>query len=79
MVGEPGLALARSQAKLAEMAGHRRRRPRTAGAVVFGLDDVSVSYSGTVAIRDVDIRSTRTLRRRSSARPAAARPRCCAA
>jgi phosphate transport system ATP-binding protein len=53
VVGEPGLALARSQAKLAEMAGQHGDSPQTGRRVVFGLEDVSVSYSGTVAIRDV--------------------------
>ena len=53
VVGEPGLALARSQAKLAEMAGQHGSSPQDGRRVVFGLEDVSVSYSGTVAIRDV--------------------------
>ena len=53
VVGEPGLALARSQAKLAEMAGQHGDSPQSGRRVVFGLEDVSVSYSGTVAIRDV--------------------------
>ena len=59
VVGEPGLALARSQAKLAEMAGQHGASPQDGRRVVFGLDDVSVSYSGTLAIRDVDIRHPR--------------------
>jgi phosphate transport system ATP-binding protein len=53
VVGEPGLALARSQAKLAEMAGQHGDSPQSGRRVVFGLENVSVSYSGTVAIRDV--------------------------
>jgi phosphate transport system ATP-binding protein len=53
VVGEPGLALARSQAKLAEMAGQHGASPQSGRRVVFGLEDVSVSYSGMVAIRDV--------------------------
>ena len=52
--GEPGLALARSQAKLAEMAGQHGTSPQDGHRVVFGLKDVSVSYSGSVAIRDVN-------------------------
>ena len=47
------LALARSQARLAEMAGEHGRAPQEGREVVFGLDNVSVSYTGKVAIRDV--------------------------
>jgi phosphate transport system ATP-binding protein len=49
-----GLALARSQARLAEMAGEHGTAPQEGRDVVFGLDSVSVSYTGNVAIRDVN-------------------------
>ena len=48
------LALARSQARLAEMAGQHGTAPQEGREVVFRLDSVSVSYSGNVAIRDVN-------------------------
>ena len=53
--GEPGLALARSQAQMAELAGQHGSSPQDGKPVVFGLKDVAVSYSGSVAIRDVNL------------------------
>ena len=55
----------------------RRRRPQR--SVVFSVKDLAVYYGTFRAVRDVhlDVASTRS--RRSSARRAAARPRCCAA
>jgi phosphate transport system ATP-binding protein len=50
---EEGVALARSQARLAEVAGQHSTSPQEGREVVFGLDAVTVSYSGAVAIKDV--------------------------
>jgi phosphate transport system ATP-binding protein len=47
------VALARSQAQMAEIAARHGNRPQAGKDVVFRLEDVSVSYSGTVAIRGV--------------------------
>ncbi len=76
---EPGLALARSQAKLAEMAGQHGTSPQDGHRVVFGLKDVSVSYSGAVAIRNVDFNIHENLATAFIGPSGAARPRCFAA
>jgi phosphate transport system ATP-binding protein len=49
------IALARSQAQMAELAAKHGARPQEGKAVVLSLENVSVSYSGLVAIRDVQL------------------------
>jgi phosphate transport system ATP-binding protein len=49
------VALARSQAQMAELAARHGSSPQDGKPVVFGLKDVAVSYSGSVAIRDVNL------------------------
>ena len=49
------IALARSQAQMAELAAKHGANPQEGKAVVLSLEDVSVSYSGAVAIRDVKL------------------------
>jgi phosphate transport system ATP-binding protein len=53
--GGADVALARSQAQMAELAAKHGANPQEGKAVVLSLDDVSVSYSGAVAIRDVKL------------------------
>jgi phosphate transport system ATP-binding protein len=48
---QEGVALARTQARLAEMAGQHGTTPQQGHEVVFGLEDVAVKYSGATAIR----------------------------
>jgi phosphate transport system ATP-binding protein len=49
------VALARSQAQMAELASKHGANPQEGKPVVLSLENVSVSYSGAVAIRDVDL------------------------
>jgi phosphate transport system ATP-binding protein len=49
------VALARSQAQMAELAAKHGANPQEGKPVVLSLEDVSVSYSGAVAIREVDL------------------------
>jgi phosphate transport system ATP-binding protein len=49
------VALARSQAQMAEIASKHGANPQEGKEVVLSLDGVSVSYSGAVAIRDVQL------------------------
>jgi phosphate transport system ATP-binding protein len=49
------VALARSQAQMAELAAKHGTNPQEGKEVVLSLDNVSVSYSGAVAIRDVQL------------------------
>jgi len=49
------IALARSQAQMAELAAKHGAHPQEGKAVVLSLENVSVSYSGLVAIRDVQL------------------------
>ncbi len=49
------VALARSQAQMAELASKHGANPQEGKPVVLSLEDVSVSYSGAVAIRDVNL------------------------
>jgi phosphate transport system ATP-binding protein len=55
------LALARSQAQMAELAAKHGANPQEGKAVVLSLEDVSVSYSGAVAIRDVQLNIHKSL------------------
>ncbi|HLK43240.1 MAG TPA: phosphate ABC transporter ATP-binding protein PstB [Thermoleophilia bacterium] len=57
----PDVVLARSQSKLAELAGHHAASPTASHQVVFDLRDVSVSYSGHVAIRGVSMQIHKNL------------------
>ena len=49
------VALARSQAQMAEIAAKHGSSPQEGKPVVLGIEDVSVSYSGSTAIRDVNL------------------------
>jgi len=49
------VVLARSQAKLAELAVSHGAHPDQGRELVFELEGVQVSYSGTVAVRDVSM------------------------
>ena len=49
------VALARSQAQMAELAAKHGSSPQEGKPVVFGLTDVAVSYSGSPAIRNVNL------------------------
>jgi len=49
------VALARSQAQMAELAAKHGANPQEGKEVVLSLENVSVSYSGAVAIRDVQL------------------------
>jgi phosphate transport system ATP-binding protein len=53
--GGADVALARSQAQMAELAAKHGANPQEGKDVVLSLEDVSVSYSGAVAIRDVHL------------------------
>ena len=55
------VALARSQAQMAEIAAKHGSSPQEGKPVVFGLNDVAVSYSGSVAIRDVNLNIHKSL------------------
>jgi phosphate transport system ATP-binding protein len=52
----PDVALARSQAQMAEIAARHGAHPQEGKRVVFSVEDVAVSYSGSVAIRDVNLK-----------------------
>ncbi len=55
------VVLARSQAKLAELAVSHGTDPDEGREVVFELEGVQVSYSGTVAVRDVSMSMPKNL------------------
>jgi phosphate transport system ATP-binding protein len=55
------VVLARSQAKLAQMAAAHGDNPQQGREVVFNLADVSVAYSGKVAVRDVTMQMPKNL------------------
>jgi phosphate transport system ATP-binding protein len=59
--GGADIALARSQAQMAELAAKHGANPQEGKAVVLSLEDVSVSYSGAVAIRDVQLNIHKSL------------------
>src|SRR5579862_2582322 len=59
--GGADVVLARSQAKLAELAGDHAARPTAGREVVFDIHDVSVAYSGHVAIRGVSMQIYKNL------------------
>jgi phosphate transport system ATP-binding protein len=49
------VALARSQAQMAELASRHGSSPQEGKPVVLGLSDVAVSYSGRQAVRGVEV------------------------
>ncbi len=49
------VALARSQAQMAEIAAKHGSTPQEGKPVVLSIEDVAVSYHGNVAIRDVNL------------------------
>jgi phosphate transport system ATP-binding protein len=53
--------MARSQAQMAEIAARHGTNPQDGKDVVLGLTDVAVSYSGAVAIRNVNLNIHKTL------------------
>jgi phosphate transport system ATP-binding protein len=55
------VVLARSQAQMAEIAAKHGSTPQEGKPVVLGLTDVAVSYSGSVAIRDVNLNIHKSL------------------
>jgi phosphate transport system ATP-binding protein len=55
------VALARSQAQMAELAAKHGASPQEGKPVVLGLTDVAVSYSGNLAVRGVDMKIHKTL------------------
>jgi len=55
------VALARSQAQMAELAAQHGANPQEGKPVVLGLEDVAVSYSGHQAVRGVDMNIHKTL------------------
>src|SRR6185312_14109437 len=55
------VVLARSQAQMAELAAQHGANPEEGKAVVLGLEDVAVSYSGHQAVRGVDMNIHKTL------------------
>jgi phosphate transport system ATP-binding protein len=55
------VALARSQAQMAELAAQHGASPQEGKPVVLGLEDVAVSYSGHQAVRGVEMNIHRTL------------------
>ena len=55
------VALARSQAQMAELASRHGASPQEGKPVVLGLSDVAVSYSGHQAVRGVDMDIHKTL------------------
>jgi phosphate transport system ATP-binding protein len=56
-----GIALARSQAQMAELAARHGASPQEGKPVVLGLTDVAVSYSGNQAVRGVDLNIHKSL------------------
>jgi phosphate transport system ATP-binding protein len=60
--GEPAdVIMARSQAQMAEIAARHSSSPQDGKEVVLSLSDVAVSYSGSVAIRNVNLDIHKTL------------------
>jgi phosphate transport system ATP-binding protein len=60
--GDPAdVIMARSQAQMAEIAARHGTNPQDGKDVVLGLTDVAVSYSGAVAIRNVNLNIHKTL------------------
>ena len=60
--GDPAdVIMARSQAQMAEIAARHSASPHDGKPVVLGLTDVAVSYSGAVAIRNVNLNIHKTL------------------
>jgi phosphate transport system ATP-binding protein len=60
--GDPAdVIMARSQAQMAEIAARHGTNPQDGKDVVLGLTDVAVSYSGSVAIRNVNLNIHKTL------------------
>jgi phosphate transport system ATP-binding protein len=55
------VALARSQAQMAELASKHGASPQEGKQVVLGLHDVGVSYGGHQAVRGVDMKVHKTL------------------
>jgi phosphate transport system ATP-binding protein len=55
------VVLARSQAHMAEIAAKHGSTPQEGKPVVLGLTDVAVSYSGSVAIREVNLNIHKSL------------------
>src|SRR3954452_20375077 len=55
------VALARSQAQMAELAAKHGASPQEGKPVVLGLTDVAVSYSGDQAVRGVDLNIHKSL------------------
>jgi phosphate transport system ATP-binding protein len=55
------VVMARSQAQMAEIAAKHGSAPQAGKPVVLGLTDVAVSYSGSVAIRGVNLEIHKTL------------------
>jgi phosphate transport system ATP-binding protein len=55
------VALARSQAQMAELAAKHSASPQEGKPVVLNLEDVAVSYSGHEAVRGVDLKIHKTL------------------
>ena len=55
------VALARSQAQMAELASQHGSSPQEGKPVVLGLTGVAVSYSGNQAVRGVDMNIHKTL------------------
>jgi phosphate transport system ATP-binding protein len=55
------IVLARSQAQMADLAAKHGSTPQEGKPVVLGLTDVAVSYSGSVAIREVNLNIHKTL------------------
>jgi phosphate transport system ATP-binding protein len=60
--GDPAdVIMARSQAQMADIAARHGSTPHEGKPVVLGLTDVAVSYSGSVAIRNVNLNIHKTL------------------
>jgi phosphate transport system ATP-binding protein len=60
--GDPAdVVLAKSQAQMAEIASRHGTNPQEGKEVVLGLRDVSVAYSGTPAVRGVNMEIHKTL------------------
>jgi phosphate transport system ATP-binding protein len=55
------IVLARSQAQMADIAAKHSSTPTEGKPVVLGLKDVAVAYSGSVAIRNVNLEIHKTL------------------
>jgi phosphate transport system ATP-binding protein len=60
--GDPAdVIMARSQAQMADIAARHGSTPHEGKPVVLGLTDVAVAYSGSVAIRNVNLNIHKTL------------------